>query len=54
VDLSATSFAMVASGTNLSAPYGGDSTTYSIYQDASGNDVAIESAVTVHTAQATT
>jgi Ca2+-binding RTX toxin-like protein len=54
LDLSATSFAMVASGINLSAPYGGDSTTYSIYQDASGNDIAIESAVTVHTAQATT
>lgn len=50
VDLSGTSFAIAAAGVNLGAAYGGGTTTYNVYQDAGGHDVAIETGVVVHTA----
>jgi Ca2+-binding RTX toxin-like protein len=53
VDLSGTSFTNAASGVHLGAAYGGNATTYSVYQDDSGHDIAVESSVTVQTAAAT-
>ncbi|HWA45583.1 MAG TPA: nidogen-like domain-containing protein [Hypericibacter adhaerens] len=50
VDLSGTSYAAVATGVHLGAAYGGNAATYTVYQDAGGHDIAVESSVVVHTA----
>jgi len=53
VDLSGTTYTSVASDVHLGAAYGGDTTTYNVYQDDSGHDIAVESSVTVQTAAVT-
>jgi hypothetical protein len=52
VDISGTTYTSVASDVHLGTPYGGNATTYTVYQDNSGHDIAIESSVTVQTADA--
>jgi hypothetical protein len=52
VDLSGTSFAVADSGVHLGAAYGGNATTYNVYQDEGGHDIAVESGVAVQTAAA--
>jgi hypothetical protein len=52
VDLSGTPYTSVASDVQLDAAYGGNATTYNVYQDNNGHDIAIESGVTVQTADA--
>ncbi|MFZ5790146.1 MAG: nidogen-like domain-containing protein [Pseudomonadota bacterium] len=50
VDLTATGYTLAATGVQLGAGYGGASTTYNVYQDSGGHDIAVESGVTVQVA----